>query len=278
MSNGISTIDPQASRSVLTEATASREVAAIQSQMVIAKKFPRDEVMALDKILNACQRKTLAESATYQYARGGTEISGPSIRLAETMARYWGNLEFGLRELEQRHGESTVEAYAIDLETNVRRQMTFQVKHERHTRNGTTQLKDPRDIYELVANQGSRRVRACILAIIPGDVQEAALEECDRTLTTHAEVTPERLKAMLDRFAEYGVTKEQVEARIQRRIDAMTPAQLLSLGRIYNSLRDGMSKAGDWFESEKESGSKIGESSVNERLKKPRIEAPPAAS
>jgi hypothetical protein len=46
----------------------------------------------------------------------------------------------------------------------------------------------------------------------------------------------------------FSMTKEQIEARIQRRIDAIQPAQVVSLKKIYASLRDGMSAAADWFE------------------------------
>jgi hypothetical protein len=133
---------------------------------------------------------------------------------------------------------------------NTRQVRTFQVKHERHSRQGIKKLSDPRDIYELAANQGARRVRACILGVIPGDVVEAAIQQCEATLKTKADVTPERIASLLEKFSEYQVTKEQIEKRIQRRVDAITPAQMVALGKIYNSLKDGMSAAGDWFEKE----------------------------
>lgn len=227
-----------------------RAIAETQGAMVIAKKFPRDPVAAMDRILNACSRATLAEAALYTYSRGGTDITGPSIRMAEALAQNWGNLQFGIRELEQRAGESTVEAFAWDIETNTRQVKVFQVKHERHTKRGAYALTDPRDIYELTANQGARRLRACILGVIPGDVVDAAVRQCEVTLNTKAEVTPERLKALVEKFADYGVTQAQIEKRIQRRLDAITPAQLVSLGKVYNSLKDGMSQPGDWFEVE----------------------------
>lgn len=227
-----------------------REIAEVQAAMIIAKRFPRDQRDAMDRVLMACARPTLAEAALYSYSRGGQEVTGPSIRLAEAMAQAWGNLQVGVRELEQRDGESTVEAYAWDLETNLRQSKVFQVAHERHTRQGTKKLTDPRDIYELVANQGARRLRACILAAIPGDVTEAAVRQCDVTLRNRVELTPERIKAMLDLFATYGVTKEQIEKRIQRHLDSITPGLFLQLGKIANSLRDGMSQPGDWFETD----------------------------
>jgi hypothetical protein len=207
--------------------------------------------VALDRILNDCRRESLAEKALYSYARGGSDISGASINLAKAIARRWGNIMSGITELEQRKGESVCEAFAIDLETNYRESKIFTVPHLRYTKNGTRKLEDPRDIYELVANNGSRRERACLLSVIPGDVVEAAVEECQKTLTTTADTSPENVKKMLDKFSEnFGVSKSQIEKRIQRRIDAITPAQMVNLRNIFNSLKDGMSSAEEWFEPE----------------------------
>lgn len=232
----------------------TREMAEAVAAMQMAKMCPRDVVAARDRILNSCTRVTLAKGACYTYAKGGTEVTGPSIRLAEMLAQNWGNMSFGIRELEQRNGESTCEAFAWDMETNARQTKIFQVAHLRHTKKGDYPLTDPREIYELVANNGARRLRACILGIIPGDIVEEAVEACRNTLEKDFKVTPERIKAMAERFAEYGVTKEQIEAKCQCRIEAIRPAQLVNLGNIYNSLKDGMSKPGDWFEVEDADG------------------------
>lgn len=233
----------------LVEVENQRAMAEVQAAIVLAKKFPRDPIAAIDRIATACQRPGLAEQSLYSYARGGTDITGPSIRLAEAIAQNWGNLQYGIKELEQRNGESTVEAFAWDMETNVRQIKTFQVKHIRHTRQGSYALEDPRDIYEMVANQGARRLRACILGIIPGDVIDSAVNQCELTQKAQADTTPDALKKLVEAFAAYHITKEQIEKRIQRRLDTITPAQLIQLRKIYNSLKDGMSAAQDWFES-----------------------------
>lgn len=227
-----------------------RAVAEVQAAMMIARMNPRDAIAAMDRILNACSRPTLAEAAVYQYSRGGSDVSGPSIRLAEAIAQQWGNIQFGIRELEQRNGESTVQAFAWDVETNTRREVTFHVPHMRHTKKGAYKLDDPRDVYEMVANQGARRLRACILAVIPGDVIEAAVKQCEMTMRAKADTSPEAMQKMLEAFAAFGVTKEQIERRIQRRIDAIQPAQVVTLKKIYASLRDGMSSPADWFDAE----------------------------
>lgn len=228
-----------------------REIAEMQSKLMLARMNPRDEKEVVDRIIMSCTRQSLAETAMYTYARGGTSITGPSIRLAEVIAQQWGNFDFGVRELEQRDGESTVEAYAWDLQHNVSQRKIFQVAHVRATKSkGNVRLTDPRDIYELVANNGARRLRACILGVIPGDVVETAVRQCATTLQVKVTVNAERIASILDGFAAYGVTKAQIERRIQRHMEAITPALVVNLGNIYNSLKDGMSSPGDWFEAE----------------------------
>lgn len=228
----------------------NRQAQEVQAAMVIAKKFPRDEVESYNRILRSCQRKSLAESAMYEYPRGGTKVTGPSIRLAETMAQNWGNLDFGITELEQTDGESQVMAYAWDLETNTRQVKIFSVPHVRSTKKGNVLLTDPRDIYEMVANQGARRLRSCILGIIPGDVVEAAVEECQKTLATgNDEPLIDRVRKGIKMFEDrFSVTQEMVEKYIGCKSEAFSENDMIRLNNVYRSLRDGMAKREDFFE------------------------------
>lgn len=240
-------------REASTEVAVQRELAEVQGAVLMARRFPRDQIKAMDKIIQACTRPSLAEAALYSYSRGGTEITGPSIRLAEVLAQNWGNMSFGMREVEQRAfagrpGESTMVSYCWDLESNVRDERVFQVKHVRDTRSGQTKLTDGRDIYETIANQGARRLRACILAVIPGDVVETAVEQCEATLLAKADTSPEAVGKLVTAFEKFGVTREQIETRIQRRIDTIRPAQIVQLRKVWASLNEGMSVASEWFQ------------------------------
>jgi hypothetical protein len=202
--------------------------------------------------MQSCKRRTLAEQALYAYPKGGQTVTGPSIRLAEMLAQNWGNVDFGIIELEQRDGESTVMSYAWDLETNTRQTKIFTVKHERHTRKGSYALTDPREIYELTANQGARRLRACILGVIPGDVVDAAVTECEKTMAgNNAEPLVDRIRKMVTAFAELGVTQDMIERRLAHKIDATAEPELVSLKKIYRSLKDGMAGVADFFEAGK---------------------------
>lgn len=231
----------------------SRELAETQTKYLMAERFPRDEVAAMDRILNAFSRPTLAEKAAYQFARGGSDIAGPSIRAAEAIAQQWGNMDSGWRELQRGVDAggvpfSEVEAFCVDLQSRNSKRLQFIVRHWRDTKAGGYKLKDERDIYELCANQAQRRLRACILASVPGDVTEAAMQQADVTLKSKADTSPEAMLKMVEAFGAFGVTRELIEKRIQRRLDAIQPAQVVSLKRIYASLRDDMSAPKDWFE------------------------------
>lgn len=235
--------------SVLAQSAKGREMAEVQSQIFLAKQFPRNEIQAEMKILNACKRKSLAETALYAYPRGSVMVTGPSIRLAETIAQYWGNINFGIKELEQKNGESTVVAYAWDMESNTRQEKVFQVKHERYAKGHMSKLTDPRDIYELIANNGARRLRACILGVIPGDIIDNAVAQCHQTLeSSYAEPLKDRVVRVLNWFkSQYGITQEMVEAKLGHNVESFTEQDFVTLSSINKSLKDGMAKREDFF-------------------------------
>ena len=247
--NIFSPVENKEANNSMIETQSARESQEVQAMMVIAKRFPRNMIEAMDRIIKSCTRPSLAQSAVYSYPRGGQSVEGPSIRLAETIAQEWGNIQFGIRELSQANGESTVEAFAWDIQTNTRQVKVFQVPHIRHTNTGKKILTDPRDIYELVANYGARRLRTCILGVIPGDVIEAAVAQCSVTLKATADTSPEGLKKLADYFLDnFGVTKDMIGKRYQCRFEALRPAQIAQLRTINQSLKDGMSSPKDWFE------------------------------
>lgn len=237
-------------RTAQTEALVSRQAQEVQAAMIIAKRFPRDENASFARIMQACKRKRLAEEAEYEFPRGGQKVTGPTIRLAEVIAQSWGNVDYGVIELEQKAGKSELMAYCWDLETNTRRTMTFTVNHVRATKKGTTVLDDPRDIYEMNANQGARRVRSCILAVIPGDVVDAATEECRKTIKDgNTEPLKDRVRKMLVAFeAEYQVSQPMIEKYIGCKLDAISENDFIRLKNVYRALRDGMAKREAYFE------------------------------
>lgn len=227
----------------------SRATAESQAGFIMAKQFPRNEDKALNRILNTCRRVTLARAALYAFPKGGTTVSGPSVRLAEAVAQHWGNILFGIREMEQKEGETVMMAYCYDLETNTRAERIFTVSHSLKLRDGSMKvLEDPRDIYEINFNMGARRKRACILEVIPGDVIELAVEACQATLEASGEdASPENIAKMMKAFEKYNVSQEMIEMRQGKSIDALVATEVAVLRNIFKSIEDGMSTPEKWF-------------------------------
>lgn len=233
----------------------ARQLGEVQAAIFLAKQFPRDVEQAKTAIKAACKRKALAEEAVYLYPRGKSLVSGPSIRLAEVLAQNWQNLDFGLKEISQRDGVAEVEAYCWDMQTNVRSRKVFSVELTRYTKKGSYNLTDSRDKYEMIANNGMRRVRACIMAVIPGDVIDDAVKECERTVVNLVGDTPEKVKKELSErilklqkaFQEIGVTKNMLEIRIDKSLKQFDVSDFALLTKIYRTIKDGIGEIGQYF-------------------------------
>lgn len=237
-----------------TQIEISRAVQEVQAAVLVAQKMPRDEIRATKRIMEAAKRKSLAEQASYCYPRGKQTVSGPSIRAAETLAKYWGNISYGTKEISQdlKNHTSEMLAYAWDLETNTRVEKVFQVTHKRDTKTGGYNLTDSRDIYELTANMGARRVRACILGVLPSDIVEDFIKECDKTLAGDNDIPfKERLQSMITAFEAIGVNQDMIEKRLGCKADAIIPKQLVDLKKIYTSIKDNFGKIDDYFDTKK---------------------------
>lgn len=243
---------PQFQGGALAQASASREMEEVKGQIFMAKQFPRNVFQAEQRVLDTCRRPALAQVAMYQYPRGGQRVTGPSIRLAEAIAQNWGNLSYGIQELEQRDGESVAKAFCWDLETNVRQEKVFTVKHSMKAKGTIKKLEDPRDIYEKVANDGARRLRSCILGVIPGDIIDKAIIQCNETLAGNSQgPLKDRIANALRSYKEnHRVTQEMIEAKFGYNADSFTEYDYVELINIFNSLRDGLSKVEDWFNKE----------------------------
>lgn len=230
---------------------ASRAIAEAQGKLVIAKRFPRDDVEAYAKAMEACQRPTMAAKAFYSFPRGGQTVEGPTIRFAEELARCWGNIDYGIKELSQDDGKSEMQAYAWDLETNAQSVQNFTNPHQREQGKKMVTLTSQRDIYENNANMATRRLRSRILAILPSWFVEDAIEECKKTLAGRND-TPliDRVKKMVVAFAKIGVTQEQIEKRLKKKIDTMNADDFVEYTGIYNAIKQGESKIAEWFESD----------------------------
>ena len=214
----------------LGQATAveqSRAVAEVQAAIVVAQQCPRNVPAAIDMMRESCRRKELAERAFFSYKRGAT-VTGPSVHLARELARCWGNIQYGLREMRRDDEASEMLAYAWDVQTNARCDNIVINPHRGYT--GGRELTDLRDVYENNANVGARRVREAIFAVLPAWYVEEAVEICNQTLKHgDGKPLPLRIASAIEVFGNLGVKVSQLEAKHgpSAKWDERTVAQLL---------------------------------------------------
>ena len=227
----------------------SRAIAEAQGKLVIAKRFPRNYTEAYAKAMEACSRKAFAEKAFYNYPRGKQTVTGPTIRFAEEMARCYGNCDYGIKELSHEDGRSEMQAYCWDLETNTISSQNFTVEHIMETKDGNRKLTSQRDIYERTANDGARRLRSRILAILPPDLVEDCINECKKTLAgNNTEPLADKIKKMVIGFQKLGVSQEMLEDRMGHTIDSTTPDELTEYVGIFNGIKQKETSISDWFD------------------------------
>lgn len=255
--------------------TSNAAVTSVLASIWIAKQFPRDLAEVTARMNQACSRLTLAQSATYALPRGGTTVEGPSIRLAEALIGAWGNAEAGWKEV-GRHWDpkgadgkgcmvSECVAFCFDKETNVRREISFTVNHTRDKNEyeggkkvmKRVALESERDVYELCANMASRRLRACILQVLPGWLTEEALEVVGRTLESGDKRSlPDMIRSMEAKFREYGVTRAQLEKNLGHVLEETTKPEIIRLGKVFNSIAEGLERVKDVFPRDEQSQTK----------------------
>lgn len=223
----------------------SRAVAEVQAAVTVALQFPRDMQRAYAEMRAACGRLRLAERAFYDVPNRGR---GPTVHLARELARIWGNLDYGVRELarDDEAAMSEVQAYAWDQQTNVRSSRTFQAPHAKMVGKGAAKrretLIDLDDIYRNNQNVGAKAVRETIMSILPRDFVEEAQDICHRTLKDGDGVPVEkRISDAVAAFAGIAVGVDRLEAKIGKPRGQWGAQQVADCAIWYTSItRDGI--------------------------------------
>lgn len=225
-----------------------RAIAEARGQMQLAKMFPRDLNAAYAELMDACKIPALASVAFYSVPQGGSKVTGPSIRIAEEIARVYGNFEFGHRELSRvdggpgprDFGRSEIEVYAWDKEKNNRSIRQITVLHVIDTKDGPRKLRDQKDVDNKIANVASKQARGRILALMPKWLVESALAECRKTIAgDNSEPLSARVRKMTQAFAPFGVTTEHIERYLGHKLDDILADQFVDLTGVYNAIKEG---------------------------------------
>lgn len=217
----------------------ARAIAEVRAAVMIAMDRPRDRSAAIAEMREVCAIAGLAERAFFRVPRGGETVNGESIHLARELARCWGNIDYGVKELarDDIKGQSELLAFAWDLQTNARSEITFIVPHVKGKNN--RRLSGTQEIYENNASFAGRRLREAIFAVLPVWFKAEAAELCHKTLEGGAGGKPlvQRVADLRTAFEAIGVTVAMLERKRGRRIDEFTPEDVGSLRVVYGSIK-----------------------------------------
>lgn len=229
----------------------ARAVAEVQAAVTVAQQVPRDRGRVVAEMQDSCRRTAVASQAFYSMPRAGGKVEGATVHLARELARIWGNVDYGVRELrrDDEAGESEIQAYAWDQEANTRSTRSFIVPHARMVKKQRSKLVDLGDIYLNNQNIGARAVRECIFTILPSWFTAEAEGLCKQTLQQgEGEPIEARVSKMITAFGQYGVTEQMITDRLGRPRTGWTPGDLADLTTTYGTLQRGEASPTDLFE------------------------------
>lgn len=232
----------------------TRAAAEVLAAVRVAQECPRDLQLARAMMQDSCRQPSLAERAFYRFPRGGQTVTGPTVHLARELARCFGNVQYGIAELrrDDEYGQSEMLAFAWDVQTNTRNSNTFIVPHLRDKKGGPERLVDVRDIYENNANNGARRMRQAIFAILPPYFTEEAQQICRQTMKDGGgRPLAHRVGDAITEFKKLGVSVERIEAKLGQPKDRWDEMDVAHLGIVFRSIQAREVTIEDEFPSER---------------------------
>jgi hypothetical protein len=249
----------------------------IQSAIIVARKFPRNEQQAYQKLMHACERTSFAEDAQYSFPRWSSEeqrkvdIIGPSVKLAREAGRLWGNIRWGITIIADGDDTRTIEGWAYDLETNARPAYQDTFTKMGYVKGGGWEPLNERGLRETTSRRGAFLIRNAILNLIPSDFIDDAMQSVDKTLASEAKKDPDaENKRIISAFDSIGVQVAELESFLGHGLSSASPAEIKKLRGIYKSIDDGNSTWAEYL------GKK--EASADSGKKQPSGPAPAAST
>jgi hypothetical protein len=251
-----------------SSAIAAAAAATVQARYVMALQRQRNVDQVRAKLLEACRRPGFAEVAIYERPVGRKKnadgeweeayIRGPSIRFAEECARQYGNILVQSPVLFEDADKRIIRVVATDLETNFcwEKDITIGKTVERRQLKKNQQAKGTRvnsygdtvyiveatdeELETKAAAHVSKAARTCIMRLIPGDIVEEGMSQCEATMRDKDAKDPQAAKkAIVDSFAKLNIMPVALIEYLGHTLDTVTPAELAKLRGLFTALRDG---------------------------------------
>jgi len=195
------------------------------------------------------------EKSKFSFKRGGQNVQGFTIQFARAIAECVGNITYSFKELSRTDKQSEMFVYAWDLETNTMQSRSFIVRHVRdktvNYKNVATELESQRDIYENNANNAAKRIRECILGVLPtaARMKGQTIVESLKKEKYPVERMEEFIRNIVDKFKKLGVSRLQlIKERDNRPCEMWMRSDLSILNEHYDSIENETTTIYDIFD------------------------------
>jgi hypothetical protein len=209
----------------------------LNQRVALAKRHPRSITTFMREARQLVTlNEAIAQACIYALKRDNKVIEGPSARFAEVILYAWGNCQAGARIVGEGQEFVTARGMFRDLERLV--DIQFDVPRRITGKNGT---RYSADMIGVTANAaGSIALRNAILKGIPKAFWEPLYQEARRIVAGDATTLASKRQEAIKAFAIYGITKEQIFAKLGRAgLADVTVDDLVILFGLLTAIKEG---------------------------------------
>lgn len=224
--------------------------AEVDSQVAIAKRFPRNNDMVRKEIhREVTYDQETAEACFYSLPRAGKTITGASVRMAEIARQAYGNVSVGFRTLavvaDGANPHVIVQAVAYDKEKNA--EITIE-KRRRITKKRNKDSVDEDDINLATNACAAIAKRDAIFEIIPRTWIKSALDAAKKVAVGDMKSLVSRRNKMVDSFSKMGITPDRILAVLEKpSMDEVDLSDMETLVGLYTAIKDGQTSVEEAF-------------------------------
>jgi hypothetical protein len=229
------------SQSTMLEALNRSEV---DMQIATAKAYPRDVKKSLERIKAMAKAdEETANGCFYHLSRGGDEINGLSVRMAEIIASCWGNLRVQSRIIGNDGRTITAQGVCHDLESNLA--VSVEVKRKITGKNGQTFSED----MQVVTGNAACAIafRNAVLKVVPKAITQGVINEVQEGAKKNIDLAKNRQQCV-GYFVSLGVAETQLfEFLGINTMEEITADMIMNLRGIATAIKEGTTTVQETF-------------------------------
>lgn len=215
----------------------------IDSQIMTAKQFPRNEAKFLNNVkLILLDSKVISKSCTYSLKKSGKSIVGPSVYLARLIAQKYQNVRVESKIVSFDDLHVTAEASCIDLENNYA--VRSVIKKSIVGNSG----RYSNDMATVAGNAAAAiAFRNVVFAVVPQDLVNKCWDTAKKSVTGEVD-TEDKLKAQRSKlisgikssYSDQKLTDLEICASVGKSsIEHLVPDDLVVIIGYDNSIKEG---------------------------------------